>query len=344
MRGPTSRRPRSPGTVNVAETLFRTTPLPSGLDVFDVHVNALPADVAPPTGIYRTVSIDDVLAGARTERAAPGESLGRAHEATGARPRFRSGCVTPPAGIDLLDGSRRLRARVDEPDGRRWRALLRLDAGGGARPVAGPLSGPRGALARRGARDGRVGRTLLAEPALLDGFAGVKLMPQATGLPGDEVLAVLAERGLPVLVHAGILCPPRWIERHVLTKLGDCPLVLAHLGSWPCSADDLAHAVELAARDERVHLETSGANIGNFLRHAAERVPEKLLFGSNRPMCPPPVQFAHVAASVHDDDVLRAIARGNAERLFAHASVHALADEPTGTNADTSSPTTVRPT
>ena len=251
--------------------------------------------------------------------------------------------MTPPAGIDLLAGSRRLRTLLDEDarrdrdgasgaggagardgaDGARgaggWRALLRLDAGGGARPVSGPLGNARAALARRRARDGAVARALLEEPTLLDGFAGVKLMPQATGLPGEEVLDVLARSGLPLLVHAGILCPPRWLERHLLPRFAG-PVILAHLGSWPCSADDLADAVALAGRDARVHLETSGANIGNFVRHAAERVPEKLLFGSNRPMCPPAVQFAHVAASVHDDDTLRALASGNARRLFAHAA------------------------
>ena len=330
----------------MAETLFRTAPLPPGLDVFDVHVNALPTGVAAPPGIYRTVSIDEVLGDAEDDRGVPAEgSDGPLDDVSGKgddRPRFRAGCVTPPAGIEFLDSSRRLRARVDRPDGEGWGVLLRLDAGGGARPVAGPLAGPRAALAGRRARDGLVGRALLEEPALLDGFAGTKLMPQATGLPGDEVIDALGRRALPVLVHAGILCPPRWIERHLLSRL-DAPVILAHLGSWPCSADDLAHAVELAARDERVHLETSGANIGNFIRHAAERVPEKLLFGSNRPMCPPPVQFAHVAASVHDDDVLRAIARGNAERLFAHAGSATHPAEMPGTNADTPSSTTVRP-
>lgn len=299
----------------VPERLFRARPLPPDLTVFDVHVNALVADVPPPPGLYRTVGVEEILdaeRGAETGAAAVSGLDGTA-------PRFRGGCMTPPAGIDLLEGSRRLRARLAADETHGWRALLRLDDGGGERPVAGPLAAPRAALARRRARDGRVARALLEEPALLDGFAGVKLMPQATGLPSDAVLDVLARRALPLLVHAGLLCPPRWLERHLLPKV-DGPIVLAHLGSWPCAADELADAVALAARDPRVHLETSGANIGNFIRHAAERVPEKLLFGSNRPMCAPAVQFAHVAASVPDDDTLRAIASGNAGRLFAHAA------------------------
>jgi len=314
----------------MAETLFRSRPLPAGLVVFDAHVNALPAGTTPPDGIYTTVDVDEVLAdGAGTgtpDDAAPSDIDA---------PRFHGGCLAPPAGIDLLEGSRALRERSGRAGGHGWGALLRLDAGGGARPVAGPLGGPRSSFAGLRARDGRVGQAVLETPDLLDGFVGVKLMPQATGLPGDDVLAALAARSLPLLVHAGILCPPRWIERHLLARY-DGPVILAHLGSWPCAADDLAYAVELAAREEQVHLETSGANIGNFIRHAVERVPEKILFGSNRPMCPPAVQFAHVAASIHDDDTLRAVARGNAERLFPHA--RAERRDATGSSTDAERP------
>jgi len=298
----------------MADSLFRRRPLPAGLEVFDVHVNALPTGMSPPPGLYRTVTIDEVL----DERADADGAVGTRPDATTA-PRFRGGCMTPPAGIDLLDASHRLRTRLASGETPGWRALLRIDRGAGFRPMSGPLSTPRSFATRFRAREGDVGRALLETPSMLDDFAGVKLMPHASGLPGDDVLDVLARSGRPLLVHAGMLCPPRWIERHLLAKF-EGTVILAHLGSWPCSADDLAYAVELAARDARVHLETSGANIGNFVRHAAEHVPEKLLFGSNRPMCPPPVQFAHVAAAVHDDDTLRAIAGGNARRLFPHAS------------------------
>ena len=280
--------------------LFRAAPLPAPLDVFDVHVNALPDGMAPPGGLYGTVGAGEVLDGRDDD--SPGLHFG-------------GGCMTPPAGTDLLEGSRRLARRVAERGGG-WHALLRFDAGGGARPATSPASALRGVgRSLRRSPDGAVERALLDEPELLDGFAGVKLTPQASALPGAEALRLLGARRTPVLVHAGILCPPRWLERHLLPHL-EGALILAHLGSWPCSADDLERAVELARDDERVYLETSGASIGNFVRHAAERVPEKLLFGSNRPMCPPAVQFAHVAASVHDDDVLRAVAAGNARRLF----------------------------
>ena len=302
-------------TVSVDGTdpaLFRHTPLPARLMVIDVHLNALGTGIAPGGGFYSAETLASMQADPR----------GHGLSGDEAAPRFAGGICAPPAGTDLLQASLALRDdTIDRPG---WKAWLRLDDEGGARPPTGPLAAvatrvgaerwlPGGR--RRTGDTAAVATALAGDPALLDGFAGVKLMPQQTGLPGAGTLAILAERGTPVLVHAGVQCPVRWLERHLLPHLSG-PVVFAHLGSWPCAAEDLADAVRLAGDDERVHLETSGANIGNFLRHAVERVPGRILFGSNRPMCAPAVQFEHVAASVEDDATLAAIAHGNAQRLF----------------------------
>ena len=293
-----------------AGALFRHAPPPAGLEVFDAHVNALAPGVTAPDSFYSSIGIDAIAA----DPSGMGGS-GRSGGHDGG-PRFVGGCAGPPAGTDLLAASVALRdACADRPG---WLPLLRLDAGAGPRPPSGPAARVRlrfGLDGHGAGTDGAVGRAILDDPALLDGFAGVKLMPQQTGLPGPEVLARIAASGLPVLVHAGSQCPVAWLERHLLPRLPG-PVVLAHLGSWPCSADDLERAVALAAADARVHLETSGASIGNFVRHAARTVPERLLFGSNRPMCAPLVQLMHVASSIDDDDALAAVAAGNARRLF----------------------------
>ena len=120
---------------------------------------------------------------------------------------------------------------------------------------------------------------------------------------------------MPLLIHSGANCPPRWIEKHILPHVKS-PVIFAHMGAWPCAMEMLIEAVEMARRYPNVYLETSGVWIGNFITYAAERVPEKILFGSNAPMCEPAVQWGHVAASVREDRVLEDIAYKTAERVF----------------------------
>ncbi len=265
----------------MSEALFRDGSAPE-LPLFDVHVNLLPPGAPAPTGFYAALT------------PAQAEGFGLA-----------GACVSPPALDDLMDGNRRLLGWTTAHPGR-WRPLARLGGRRGPRPVTGRWQ-------VRAALRGAV-RPREAMPPL-DGFAGVKLMPPVSGVPDIEVLEEIGRRRLPVLVHAGALCPPAWIARRLLPRLRG-PVILAHLGSWPCAAEALRDAVELAARDERVHLETSGASIGNFIAYAAGRVPGKVVFGSNAPMCPPAVQWAHVAAAVRDDRTLERIASGTARELF----------------------------
>ena len=262
--------------------MFRTGP-PPDYPLFDVHLNVLPQGCAAPAGFYRTMGVEHL------------DDVGVAE-----------GCVMPPALPNLGVASLALR---DWAAGHsRWRPLARLGGRRGPRPVTGLWQArevARAVIER--SKEGAV---------TLDGFAGVKLMPHRAGVPERSVLDDIGRRRLPVLVHCGEMCPPAWIERNLLPYLQG-PVILAHLGSWPCSADLLQAAVDLALRIARIFLETSGASIGNFLAFAASRVPDKLMFGSNAPMCPPAVQWAHVAAAVADDRVLERVAHRNARALFA---------------------------
>ena len=149
----------------------------------------------------------------------------------------------------------------------------------------------------------------------LGSFAGVKLAPHLDGLPSDAVFAYIAELALPVLVHAGRYSPPRWIERVILPKVRG-PVILAHLGAFPCVEPMLREAVDMAQHHPNVYLDTSGAWISSFIRYAAERVPEKLLFGSDAPLAHPLVAWHHVASVVRDEHLLERIGRGTARELF----------------------------
>jgi len=291
----------------VTGSLFRSTRSPVQT-VLDVHVNALPEGITPPDSFYQSASLASVV---KQNQAAHNEGF----QVTG-------GCVCAPAGVDLLAASLALKeqCRDVDPAYANWRAMLRFDHCVGPWPGAGPVS--RIAHVRRSLNrglkspvQGTVSRAILNDPTMLNEFAAVKLMPQMTGLPDDKALGLLGDLNIPILVHAGSFCPVRWIKSHLLPRTSS-PVVLAHLGSWPCSADDLAQAVELAEADKRVFIETSGASIGNFIRHAATRIPEKLMFGSNTPMCAASVQWQHVSSSIQDDFVLKRVAQQNAHDLF----------------------------
>lgn len=179
-----------------------------------------------------------------------------------------------------------------ETTGGRVRPLARL--GGAAVPVTEPELW----LARRA-----VTARLRKRPPDLDSlddlgrYAGVKLLPHLDGLPDAAAFDRVAALGLPVLVHGGKYSPPSLVERAILPRVRG-PVVLAHLGSFPAEERMLHEAVDLARREPRVFLDTSGVVTAAFLRYAAERVPHKLLFGSDAPLMHPGVAWAHVASVV----------------------------------------------
>ena len=269
----------------MTNALFRPI-LPPTPPLFDVHVNALSPGAAPTRGFYATQGVE-VIAKLGVSRA----------------------LVSPPALPGYAAPNAALRAWSGGTGGR-FLAMARLGGATGPHPINGLWQ------ARRAVR-----AALRKRPSDIDtfvGFAAVKLMPHVDGLPAPDVLADINRHKLPVLVHAGAMCPPRWLARRLLPHL-EGPMILAHLGAWPCAAEALSDAVDLAVADPRVYLETSGASIGNFIAYAAKKAPTKVLFGSNVPMCPPLVQWAHVAASVVDDAVLEGIAWRNAHDLFGPA-------------------------
>ncbi|MGF1453208.1 MAG: amidohydrolase family protein [Opitutales bacterium] len=240
-----------------------------------------------------------------------------------ARGRLRSlkqlGTTTVVAFPDLgddLDASHAALLRLAREPADAERPALRAFArvrGQGA--PEGPLS-PRLVAGKLKALRGTSGPPGASTRPDLSAFAGVKLTPHLDGLPAADTLSEIRDRRLPVMVHGGMALPPQWIRARLLPVTAG-PVIISHLGSYPCADGLLKEAVAIAQAEPRVYLETAGTCIGNFLTYAAAKVPRKLLFGSASPHYDAAAQWLHVCAAVTDDDTLEALAWRNAAELLA---------------------------
>ena len=218
----------------------------------------------------------------------------------------RWACVFPPLLSDYASANVALRDWCKSCA----RGLLPFARLGG---IAGPRPITRFWQARRTVR-AAVGKRREEVPDL-SGYAGIKLIPHMSGMPGPATLAAISHAQLPVLIHAGAHSPPRWIEK-TLIKRHAGPVILAHLGAYPTEPTLLADAVSIAQRYEQVYLDTSGAWLSEFIRYAAQRVPHKLLFGSDAPLAHPRVAWLQLQSTISDDTVLEGIAWRQAFELF----------------------------
>lgn len=259
--------------------LFRTDAPETPDRLIDVHLNV------------------GATAAARYGRLAPADALSYA-DAAGVTQM----CAFPPLAAGGYGAANAALAAWAATTGGRVRPFARL-AGPHPRPVREPWQA-------RQAIQARIERRA-AEVPNLDGVAGVKMTPHLDGVPCDETLEEVSRRGLPAVIHAGVHVPPRWIEKTLLPKLRG-PVIVAHLGAFPDWPAGLDQALALAARVERVWLDTSGVWMAAFLQEAARRVPEKLLFGSDAPLVHPLTAWLHTALAVRDDAVLERIAWRNA--------------------------------
>ena len=146
-------------------------------------------------------------------------------------------------------------------------------------------------------------------------FAGIKLLPHLDGIPSREFFEALNTLELPVLTHGGRFVPASFIESDIL-PLCNGPLIIAHLGAFPDIEADLRGAVELAGRHERVFLDTSGIWIADFMRYAVDKVPEKLIWGSDCPLTHPRVAWDFIRSVVKKDDLLERIGYRTATQVY----------------------------
>ncbi len=254
--------------------------------ITDVHVHLGPSDT--PELYYPTLSVQEYL---------------RVMEATGIERAYafapmREGGYRQ-ANANLLEAAR--------ASGGKLGAFARL---GGRRQ---PITEPHVWMVRRAI--GKARRPRPSDVDSLEGYAGVKLLPHLDGIPSRSLMDEIAERELPVLVHGGRFSTPRWVARTILRRTTG-PLILAHLGSFPSERRLLEDAVALARREPRVWLDTSGVWEADFVRYAAARVPEQLIFGSDAPLTHPGVAWTHLARSLADDGLLRRMSQQACHEVF----------------------------
>lgn len=160
---------------------------------------------------------------------------------------------------------------------------------------------------------------LLDEPG--SRFRGVKLHPLLDGYHPDEpavhpIIEALIERGLPALIHCGhpIFTLP-WSIEELIRRYPAARVILGHMGHG--NIIYINAAIDVAARNPNVYLETSGMPMHSKIREAVERVgPDRVLYGSDAPFHHPTVELAKVRVSGLSSDLEDGVLGENGRRLF----------------------------
>ncbi|HET6502175.1 MAG TPA: amidohydrolase family protein [Amycolatopsis sp.] len=151
------------------------------------------------------------------------------------------------------------------------------------------------------------------------GFRGVKLHGVSTlAHPGEEpVLALVriaAERNVPVMFHSGddpFTTPLELAD--TARAVPEAAIVLAHTGGYGHTEDAIAVAEALP----NVYLDTSAMPYPRAIAEAVRRVgPERVLFASDAPGCPAPLELAKIRLAGLTEDELELVLGGNALRLL----------------------------
>jgi predicted TIM-barrel fold metal-dependent hydrolase len=152
-------------------------------------------------------------------------------------------------------------------------------------------------------------------------FRGVKLHPLLDGYHPDDpavhpIIELLIERGLPALIHCGhpIFTLP-WSIEELIRRYPEARVVLGHMGHG--NIIYINAAIDVAARNPNVYLETSGMPMHSKIREAVERVgPDRVLYGSDTPFHHPSVELAKVRVSGLPADLTERVLGENGRRLF----------------------------
>lgn len=160
---------------------------------------------------------------------------------------------------------------------------------------------------------------LLDEPG--SRFRGVKLHPLLDGYHPDDpmvhpIIELLIERGLPALIHCGhpIFTLP-WSIEELVRRYPEARIILGHMGHG--NIVYINAAIDVAARNPNVYLETSGMPMHSKIREAVERAgPDRVLYGSDTPFHHPTVELAKVRVSGLSSDQEIGVLGENGRRLF----------------------------
>ena len=165
----------------------------------------------------------------------------------------------------------------------------------------------------------RTTAALLDEPG--SKFRGVKLHPLLDGYHPDDpmvhpIIELLIERGLPALIHCGhpIFTLP-WSIEELIRRYPQARIILGHMGHG--NIVYINAAIDVAARNPNVYLETSGMPMHSKIREAVERAgADKVLYGSDTPFHHPTVELAKVRVSGLSSDQASGVLGENGRRLF----------------------------
>ncbi len=153
-------------------------------------------------------------------------------------------------------------------------------------------------------------RALLTHEVRKLGLKGLKLH----AVPTPEILEVVAELGIPILMH-----PPRVRDcLEVVRTHPQIDFILAHLGSFASRdwRDHLA-AIEASKSLANLYLDTSGVVFFRYLERAAQELPaEKLLFGSDAPLVDARIELFKIRLLKLPADKEEKVLGGNARRLL----------------------------
>lgn len=152
-------------------------------------------------------------------------------------------------------------------------------------------------------------------------FIGMKLHPLIDGYhPNDPavhpLIELLLERDMPVLIHCGhpIFSLPWSIEELVVT-FPEAKIILGHMGHG--NIVYINGAIDVAARNPNVYLETSGMPMHSKILEAVERCGlERVLYGSDAPFHDCEVEILKIRKSGLDDQQVHAVLHDNAHRLL----------------------------
>ena len=152
-------------------------------------------------------------------------------------------------------------------------------------------------------------------------FRGVKLHPLLDGYHPDDpavhpIIELLIDRDLPALIHCGhpIFTLP-WSIEELIRRFPEARIILGHMGHG--NIIYINAAIDVAARNPHVYLETSGMPMHSKIREAVERVgPDRVLYGSDTPFHHPSVELTKVRVSGLPTDLTDRVLGENGRKLF----------------------------
>jgi predicted TIM-barrel fold metal-dependent hydrolase len=152
-------------------------------------------------------------------------------------------------------------------------------------------------------------------------FLGVKLHPLLDGYhPNDPavhpLMRELVARDLPVLIHCGhpIFTLP-WSIEELVVEFPEAKVILGHMGHG--NIVYINGAIDVAARNPNVYLETSGMPMHAKIREAVERVgADRVLYGSDAPFHHPSVEIQKVRVSGLEPELVGRVLGENGRSLF----------------------------